>query len=58
MHQKGTYLFLSLLKKIFFNHKVCGILLLQRGIKPMFAALEAESKPLDRQGSPRKGIYC
>ena len=35
MHQKGTYLFLLLLKKIFFPHKACGILLPQPGIKPM-----------------------
>ena len=58
MHQKGTYLFLLLLKKIFFPHKACGILLPQPGIKPMSAALEAESKPLDRQESPREDIYC
>ena len=58
MLQKGTYLFILLLKKFFFDHKACGILLLQPGIKPMSAALEAESKPLDRQGSPREGIYC
>ena len=52
--QDSLYLviIIIIIKKNFFGHLACKILVLRPGTEPMPAAVEAQSQPLGHQGSP------